>query len=551
MEARAASCLHLDMARQERQRARCGVWLVHLYAQLGKLEQLEEQCAALLEGEEEYGMEIQEETLLALVQSLVEAGYLHQARCSYEGACEQWSRKGLSGSEQLQQAISHLLAAGRKHRFPWLSLTSLFHSEWLEKGSMIQWTTRRTMGGLLEVEAREQQRVASGEEEVEEALQFGSQTARLVALVLQWDGGPLSMLEAQLTQEVQSMTLPQDEQENRLSRRSALLVLAGLPVGLLGRGAGKRVLAEAAMEAEVLPACAASLTACWQLLNGTDLALVEQTVRSYLPLLRQWATDAATSAVVREEVARLAAQGYLLLGFVAFHHLQFERRRVYDQEAVTLSRVAGDRTLLVKALTRLGGACFHLGRTEEMLAAYQEAAQLLDQVPLVLQGKVQMGLARAYAQEGNAREALESLERAKASCLDESGWSSLPAFLTADEGQHMLILFESFVWFALQKHERRREHLRAAEQALAQAEGLALKQAIPERARLGIHNQRALLAIQEGDVEAYTCSAILGFQGFQRFPSQMRRQEWMTHLKQALACWPQERRVRDLLDLLV
>ncbi|RAQ94627.1 hypothetical protein [Thermogemmatispora tikiterensis] len=115
----------------------------------------------------------------------------------------------------------------------------------------------------------------------------------------------------------------------------------------------------------------------------------------------------------------------------------------------------------------------------------------------------------------------------------------------------MLILFESFVWFALQKHERRREHLRAAEQALAQAEGLALKQAIPERARLGIHNQRALLAIQEGDVEAYTYSAILGFQGFQRFPSQMRRQEWMTHLKQALACWPQERRVRDLLDLLV
>jgi tetratricopeptide (TPR) repeat protein len=538
-------------SRLQRQRARCGVWLVRLYAQLGNLEQLEEQSAALLEGGEEQALDIQEETLVALVQGLMEAGYLQQARRCYEMAREQWLRKGWPGSEQMQQAVMRLLTSERAPRLSWRSLALAAPSEPPREGGMVQWTPGTVAGAVQESEeALGQQRVAPGEEGAM-ALRFGSQTARLVALVLQWKGGPLSELEAQLTQEVQSMALPEEEQGNRLSRRSALLVLAGLPMGLLSAGVGRRVLTRAVLEAELLPACAASLTACWHLLNGTDLALVEQTVSGYLPLLRQWATDAAASTAVRTEAAALAAQGALLLGLVAHHDLQPGRRWAYDQEAVRLSRMVGEPALLVKALTMLGGACFYLGRAQEMLAAYEEAAQLLDQVPPILQSKVQMGLARAYARQGRAREALETMARARDGFPDEPDWLALPPFLAADEGKHFLILFESFVRLELQKHEERREHLVAAAQALAQVERLPPMQAVPERARLGLLNQRALVAVAGGDLEAYTSYALQGAQGLQRFPSQMRRQEWAGHLKQALARWPQEERVRDLLDLLV
>lgn len=546
LEAQGSSWVWPKRSRLQRQRARCGIWLVRLYAQTGELEQLEEQSAALLEGGE-----VQEETLLALTRGLVEAGYSQQARRCYEVAREQWKRKGLACSQELEQAVMRLLAEGQAHRQGWRPAGLAGHAVPFEE-HMVQSLAEKIGGGAHGgEEIGEQQRVAPIEEEIGGDLWLGSQTARLVALVLQWEGGSLFELEGQLTQEVERMALPGEQQGGRLTRRNALLVLAGLPAGLLGEGAGRRGLTRATVAAEMLPACAASLTACWHLLNGTDLLLVEQTVSGYLPLLRQWATDATTPAALRIEAAGLAAQGALLLGFVAFHRLQFERRWTCDREAVSLSRLAGEPALLVKALTRLGGACFHLGRAQEMLAAYEEAAQIMGAVPPILQSKVQMGLARAYAQQGRAREALDALARAKANVSAGLDQLALPAFLAADEGEHMLVLFESFVRLEVQKHERRREHLVAAEQALVQAERLLSTLAVPERARLGILNQHALVAVERGDLEAYTSYAQQGGQGLRRLPSQMRRQEWTAHLKQALARWPQERRVRDLLDLLV
>jgi tetratricopeptide (TPR) repeat protein len=330
-----------------------------------------------------------------------------------------------------------------------------------------------------------------------------------------------------------------------LSRRSALLLLAALPSGLLGLL--HRPLQPSFIEAEVLPACTASLTACWYLLAGHDFATVEQTVGGYLPLLQQWARQPSS---LQPAAASLATQGYLLLDIIAHHRLQFRRRQRYCHEAVALSRLAGDPPLLVKALTQLGDACYHLGDNHQMLQVLEEAYSLRESVPPVQRYSIFTKLALAYAQRGQAREALDYFSQAR-DAFSASSDASLSAYLSTDEGEWRLILDEGLVQLELSKHDQQPEHFREAERALAQIERLPETVLVPERARLEILNRRAQVAIGSGEMEAFTAYSLQVAQGLQHFPSQKRRQELLVNLKRAVTVWPRDARVSDLFDLLL
>jgi tetratricopeptide (TPR) repeat protein len=155
-----------------------------------------------------------------------------------------------------------------------------------------------------------------------------------------------------------------------LSRRSALLVIAALPKGLLGLLQQQKA---AFIEEEFLPACAASITACWYLLNGREFASVERALARYLPFLITWAQQPSS---YQKRAAYLAAQACLLLGFIELHRLHFQQRIVYCREAVRHGREAGNHPLLVKALTQLGNAYYAQGMDTKMLQVYQEAKHL-------------------------------------------------------------------------------------------------------------------------------------------------------------------------------
>ena len=73
-----------------------------------------------------------------------------------------------------------------------------------------------------------------------------------------------------------------DENAN-LTRRQALSTLAVLPLALLSPIPCLRSIAP--HPEEFLPECAASITACWSLLNGDGLATVERTLPVFLPML--------------------------------------------------------------------------------------------------------------------------------------------------------------------------------------------------------------------------------------------------------------------------
>ncbi|WP_069803215.1 hypothetical protein [Thermogemmatispora onikobensis] len=339
----------------------------------------------------------------------------------------------------------------------------------------------------------------------------------------------------------------------RLPRRQALLLLAGMPQVLLGLGSGGggwgwewEGMKEGRVREEVLPVVAGSITACWHLLNEGELEAVERTVGSYLPLLRRWAYEPSG---VQREAAYLAAQACLLYSLVEHHRLRFQQRWRLTQEAVVLSRLSAHRLLLVETLTELGVASYWCGLPAQMLEAYLEAESLMEPLPALSKNIVLRGLARAYAQQGQEREALKMLSAARLYAVEDSYTEETPIFLAAQEGYHMHMLYAGFVHLELGRYGRMLEHCRSAEQALGELDGW--RRPVPVRLRLEIVNRRGEAAIGRGELEEYVSYTVEGAEGARRLGSGKRRQELVSNWKRALERWPGEKRVRELGELVL
>lgn len=335
-----------------------------------------------------------------------------------------------------------------------------------------------------------------------------------------------------------------------LSRRNALLVIAALPHGLLGFVQQQKT---SFLEEEFLPACAASVTACWHLLNGREFASVEHALSRYMPFLVVWTRQASS---YQRTAAYLAAQGYLLLGLIALHRLHFQQRIICCKEAVKCAREAKDDALLVKALTQLGDAYYDEQLYTKMLQVYQQAKYVLEETENVpgslqniLQSEVLMGLAHSYAQKGQVTDALNAMSEAR--MMSPGDLEHVPIFLSADGGLCKLILFEGWVRLDLGKYEPKHEYYTDATKALARIEELPQTLAVPERLRLEITNRRAQAAIGLGDLDAFCHYTLQSVEGLKTITSEKRRQEMVANYKQARKRWPQEPEVVQLADVIL
>ncbi|MBA2678450.1 MAG: hypothetical protein H0U76_08670 [Ktedonobacteraceae bacterium] len=376
---------------------------------------------------------------------------------------------------------------------------------------------------------------------------FSERLALIIAFITQWRNqlGCIAfqkMLDRELHvfDEIKAMF---DADAYFLSRRSALLVIAALPTGLLGLLQQQKT---AFIEEEFLPACAASIASCWYLLNGRDFASVERALSRYMLFLIGWARQAST---YQRTAAYLAAQACLLLGFIELHRLQFQQRIVYCSEAVKYAREAEDNPLLVKALTQLGNAYYDQGVYTKMLQAYQEAQHFMKDVPRSLQSKVFMGLAHAYAQHGQATEALDTINQARQIFPGEI--EDVPTFLSADDGEYSLILFEGWIRLDLGKHFPDKDYNEQAAKALAQIDDVPTSTPIPERYRHEIINRRAQAAIAAGKLDMFRDYTLQSSQILQVMHSGKRRQELVINYKTALKKWPHESRVVELADVVL
>jgi tetratricopeptide (TPR) repeat protein len=382
---------------------------------------------------------------------------------------------------------------------------------------------------------------------VDSATWFGLKLAQLMTLVVYWNGQVIGYgeLQAVIDQEIHMFDALRPQypiEDYTLSRRQALIAIAALPIALLIAVYQRQD--SALVIREFLSRCAASLAACRHLLNGRELEAVESVLPQYVPTLVMLAQRPSQH---QEAAARLAVQADHLRAILALHRNNLAAMEMHSREAVTYSRLTGDRILYVYALKRVVGALRYQKRPTEMLEIYQEMLPSLHEVPPQLRGIVYTDLAWAYGHSKQEQESLRHLGLAHEAYAADTGDDQT----LLDVGLPVLYLHEGFTRLALHEHYPDHRHDQEAWKTFANVSGASLPLVVPERIRIEAINNLALTALALGNLEQFCDLLEQGVSGAKMLGSQKRRQEAIDAYWKGREQWPNEARVRDLGDLFV
>jgi DNA-binding SARP family transcriptional activator len=214
----------------------------------------------------------------------------------------------------------------------------------------------------------------------------------------------------------------QQQDEQISARRQFLFALVALPLTLQSRSHDLR--ADRDIE-EFLRLCSVSLSTCWHLMRGQGIAVLEEVVAQYVPTLMSLVRRPSPSQPL---AARLATQAKFLQALLCMHRLDFAGRELHCLEAVQYSRLSGSGKMQVAALQYLGYfyVYYLAGRSEKAIAIFLEALRLLGTEDSLFRSNIYIGLADAYAQRGEEKQALESIELAKQHCPNDP--EKIPVF---------------------------------------------------------------------------------------------------------------------------
>lgn len=362
---------------------------------------------------------------------------------------------------------------------------------------------------------------------------------RLIKLVWTWprSNHHYEELQRRIMKETEQFSSIASDAEHPMTRRDALRRLALLPAEMYGLTALSGVLRQPAEE--FLPLCAASITACWYLMSGSDFTLVEHVLPHYLPRLE---TLAKQPSRVQKEAARLASHGHQILGVAVLQHNDVQGREQHNKQAITYATLSDDINLEVAALVRQGDTYFHSASPVLELQMFQQAAQYIHDVLPVQQANIYVGLAIAHAQCGQEQESLRYLGLANDAFPYNTQDTAIAPY--AGLGPEIFLLWSGLTHLEL-------DHAQDAWNTFASIEQLQSKSPVPERVRLQIVNHQAETAISLRDLDLFCAYLEQGIKGAEALGSQKRRSEAFDIYRQALKVWPQEAKVRALRDLFV
>jgi transcriptional regulator with XRE-family HTH domain len=376
---------------------------------------------------------------------------------------------------------------------------------------------------------------------------FGLKVGQLITTIDHWQECVSSSdhLQAMLDQEIMlfdAMKPSQHHEGYRLSRRQALVTLAMLPTAqctTLLQGLSSNSLVE-----KLLTRCAASITICWHLLKGSELALVEQILSTYLFTL---VTLAQQPAPYRQTAAKLACQAYRLCGIVALHRNNLKARENYCQQALYFSEIAENPSLLVSAQISLASTFYYNKKPVPATHIYQKALLHEKEIPPLQRSRIYAELAVVSAQQEQEQEALRALGHAQQWYPDYP--ENDPSFLYADFSPASFILEEGLTYLALAQHYPGRSYKRQAWDSFSRIDTLAAIHMVPERIYFEIVNHQAAVALIQRDLEQVRTCLEKGIEGACLLHSKQRFQEAAGVYKQACAIWPHETNLKRLQDV--
>ena len=545
----------------EQARYQCRLWLAEAYEQHQMPGQAGMVLSLLFEEDP-----TDEDILCRLMLLFHRQGMTHQALRLYQRACEIAEREEVELTEDVR-LLAERLRSEKQPSMSHLKRRSLDWEESIEHPS----STLSKQPNVLST--RSPQEIAFAHEmgkvpqksmlilpapmmqtekleevaHLDDATFFGLQLAQAVTLIHQWFGMASFCHELQnrLDQEIKKLDQlkTQDAFDAfTLSRRSFLTTLATLPIALLTSTQQKHKFV--LVLEEVLPTCAASITACWHLSGGGHLDAISPILDSYLPTLVNICKHTSTH---REIVADLVAQIYFLKAILAWHLEGLEEAETYCTQALSYSDLTKNTNLRLTALNQQALIAYYSKDFQRALQKSGEADETLRQAshthifPIV-RGRVYMYLAAIQAQQ-QLKEARQTLENARVAFSAQSALAEVVP-LYADCGDASLLLWDGLTHYYLGLKDSKQ-----ARQALISLSVFGQLQsgfANPERFRLECLNNRTLAAIQLNDLEeAFACFEA-GRQGARDLESKQRIAETNYVYQLMLKQWPTEKRVKQL-----
>jgi tetratricopeptide (TPR) repeat protein len=372
---------------------------------------------------------------------------------------------------------------------------------------------------------------------------FGVKLAQMITLTDTWqpsDG--LGALQLMLDQEVtmSDAVIPGTGETGAMyapSRRQALLTLAALPAAAAGAWPAGDA------DGPFLARCAASLTACWHLLRGSDLGAVEQMMTGYLLPLEAAASKYGRD---RQAAAMLTAQAHRICGIISMHRQQLGVREQHCRRALRFAESAGDLSSHASALISLASTYFYTGDLGAAAALFEQASAHGAALPQLLQSRVHAELAVIYGQFGREKDSIRAIGQSGELYPDQP--ENDPSYLYAEFTRGSLALEQGLAWQALAGQFPGRGYSRKAHTVFAEI--LVSGAVLPERIRCEITGQQAATAVIAGDLDAFERYFRDGLDGAVALASRQRMRELATIWQQAAQRWPGDRRLRELGDRL-
>ncbi len=239
---------------------------------------------------------------------------------------------------------------------------------------------------------------------VSSALWFIMKQQQWQALVTSYYGRVASCekLQAQLYDEISTMKPHADDENYSISRRQAIGAMIAAPLAAMTSQKPRTTL----VAEEFLPQCAASISACWSMLNEGAFTIVEQALPVYLPSLMMYAQKPSKYQKI---AAYLASQAYQLSCEIAIDRENFGTALDVGLKSFLYAQLAEDACLQVATLIRQANLYFHREQSLAALTTYQQALPLLHDVTPLLRGRVHAGFAEVFAMRHQRQEALTSM----------------------------------------------------------------------------------------------------------------------------------------------
>jgi tetratricopeptide (TPR) repeat protein len=264
------------------------------------------------------------------------------------------------------------------------------------------------------------------------------------------------------------------------------VLLAGVPAAifrLTQSGTSSPLRAE-----EIAALCATYIPMCWQLYFEGGLTEVQQILPPYLAQLSHSVQKATGN---QQQVANVASKAYQLAICIEMHQHRLDAALAHARLAIHYGQIAEDFNLQVASLVQQANVYASFKQPKQELDAYQEALQLIDNISPLLQGRVYIGLAKAFANVEQEQEAIQFLEMANEHypLLPEND----PSFNFTCHSRFTLTNHTGQTFLQLEKPT----HLERAWDILTKIDAIVPAAFVPRRVELSVRQAMASFALND------------------------------------------------------